>query len=152
MALFKRVPLDQLKWTEGYRTAQYVLKARRGLYQEGEEEEFVYTLFDGCIKLYKTLANGRIQAMRFATPGDFLGFQGDLSNKMRHGAEAVTDCILCAFPKDRVSRMFCEHPMIATELIAKNARVMAACQEHLLRAKSGVRQSRGSGLVFCPGS
>ncbi len=73
-----------------------------------------------------------MQAMRFALPGDFLGFQGDLCNAMHHGAQALTDCVLCAFPKQAVSRMLCEHPEIATELIAKNARVMATCQEHLL--------------------
>lgn len=142
MALFKRVPKEQLEWTQDYRTTQYRLKAREHLYQEGEQHKFVYTLFDGCIKLYKTLKNGKIQAMRFASPGDFLGFQGDLSGKMHHGAEAITDCILCAFPKEKVSKMLCERPEIATELIVKNARVMAFCQEHLL--STGARSARES--------
>ena len=134
MALFKKVPEDKLSWTQDYRSAQVVLPARQYLYQEGEKHEYVYTLFDGCIKLYKTLHNGKIQAMRFASPGDFLGFQGDLSGTMHHGAQALTDCIVCAFPRERVSRMLCEHPEIASELIVKNARVMAFCQEHLLSA------------------
>ena len=142
MALFKRVPIEKLDWTQDYRTNQYSLKARQHLYQEGEQHEFVYTLFDGCVKLYKTLKNGKIQAMRFASPGDFLGFQGDLSDRMHHGAEAVTDCVLCAFPKEKVSRMLCEHPEIASELIVKNARVMAFCQEHLL--STGARSARES--------
>ena len=142
MALFKRVPLEKLDWTQEYRINQYTLKARRDLYQEGEAHQYVYTLFDGCIKLYKTLKNGKIQAMRFASPGDFLGFQGDLSDRMHHGAQAVTDCVLCAFPKEKVSRMLCEHPEIASELIVKNARVMAFCQEHLL--STGARSARES--------
>ena len=35
-----------------------------------------------------------------------------------------------------------DHPEIATELIFKNARVMAFCQDHLLSA--GVRSARES--------
>jgi CRP-like cAMP-binding protein len=142
MALFKRVPEERLEWTQDYRTSQFRLKARTHLYQEGEQHKYVYTLFDGCIKLYKTLKNGKIQAMRFSSPGDFLGFQGDLSDRMHHGAEAVTDCVLCAFPKERVSKMLCERPEIASELIVKNAKVMAFCQEHLL--STGARSARES--------
>ena len=142
MALFKRVPADKLEWTQDYRINQFRLKSRQDLYQEGEAHEYVYTLYDGCIKLYKTLKNGKIQAMRFASPGDFLGFQADLSDRMHHGAQAVTDCVLCSFPRERVSRMLCEHPEIASELIVKNARVMAFCQEHLL--STGARSARES--------
>jgi CRP-like cAMP-binding protein len=132
IALFKQVPEDKLHWTQEYRKGQYLLRAREHLYYENEEHPVVYTLFDGCIKLYKTLHTGKMQAMRFALPGDFLGFQGDLCNAMHHGAQALTDCVLCAFPKAAVSRMLCECPEIATELIDKNARVMATCQEQLL--------------------
>lgn len=142
MALFKQVPIEKLDWTQDYRTAQYELDARRHLYQEGESHEFVYTLYDGCLKLYKTLKNGKMQAMRFATPGDFIGFQGDLMDRMHHGAVAVTKCTLCAFPREQVSKMLCEHPEIATELIVKNARMMAFCQEHLL--STGARSARES--------
>ncbi len=132
MALFKSVPEEKLSWTQDYRNAQLVVPARSFLYQEGEHHDFVYTLYDGCVKLYKTLHNGKIQAMRFASPGDFLGFQGDLCGSMHHGAQALTECVVCAFPREQVSRMLCEHPEIASELIVKNARVMAFCQEHLL--------------------
>ncbi|MCU7838921.1 MAG: Crp/Fnr family transcriptional regulator [Candidatus Thiodiazotropha sp. (ex Troendleina suluensis)] len=140
MALFKNVPWEQLGWTQNYRSAQGIIPAKTFLYSEGEEHEFVYTLFEGCVKLYKTLDNGKIQAMRFALPGDFLGFQGDLTGPMHHGAQTMTKTVLCAFPKEQVSRMLCERPEIASELIMKNARVMAVCQEHLL--STGARNAR----------
>ncbi|MBL3528854.1 MAG: Crp/Fnr family transcriptional regulator [gamma proteobacterium endosymbiont of Lamellibrachia anaximandri] len=132
MALFKRVPEDQLESTQSHRSSQITFPSRTHLYREGETNDFVYTLFDGCVKLYKTLQNGKIQGMRFASPGDFLGFQGDLDGAMHHGAIALTDTIVCAFPKDDVHRMLCEHKEIASEMIMKNAQMMAFCQEHLL--------------------
>lgn len=140
MALFKNVPWEQLEWTQNYCSAQGIIPAKTFLYNEGENHEFVYTLFDGCVKLYKTLDNGRIQAMRFALPGDFLGFQGDLTGPMHHGAQTMTETVLCAFPKQQISRMLCEHSEIASELIMKNARVMAICQEHLL--STGAKNAR----------
>jgi CRP-like cAMP-binding protein len=140
MALFNRVPRDQLDWTQDYRAGQYHLKSKDYLYREGDEHDSVYTLFDGFVKLYKTLENGKIQVMRFASPGDLLGFQGDCTGPMHHGAQALTDCLLCAFPKDRLSKMLCEHMEVASEMITKNARIMAVCQEHLL--STGARNAR----------
>jgi CRP-like cAMP-binding protein len=140
MALFKRVPHARLDWTQDYRTGQYYLKSKQHLYHEGDAHDCVYTLFEGFVKLYKTVEKGKIQVMRFASPGDLLGFQGDLTGSMHHGAQALTDCILCAFPKEQVNKMMCEHMEIATEMITKNARIMAVCQEHLL--STGARNAR----------
>lgn len=142
MALFKRVPEGQLNLTQNHRSSQITVSTRTHLYHEGEKNDFVYTLFDGCVKLYKTLKNGKIQAMRFASPGDFLGFQGDLGGPMHHAALALTDTVVCAFPKEEVHRMLCEHKEIASEMIMKNAQMMAFCQEHLLStgAKSAIER------------
>ncbi len=140
MALFNRVPHKQLAWTQHYRAGQYQLKSKDCLYLEGDEHKSIYTLFDGFVKLYKTLENGKIQVMRFASPGDLLGFQGDLSGPMHHGAQALTDCLLCAFPKDKINEMLSKQMEIASEMITKNARIMAVCQEHLL--STGARNAR----------
>lgn len=117
LTLFKQVPIEQLKWTELYRSGQLVLPARDHLYHEGAHHEYVYTLYDGCVKLYKTLQNGKIQAMRLPLRGISSAFRVDLALSMHHAAQAVTDCVLCCFPREQISRMLCEHPEIATELI-----------------------------------
>jgi CRP-like cAMP-binding protein len=140
MALFNRVPHEQLDWTQEYRAGQYQLKSKEDLYCEGDEHNNIYTLFDGFVKLYKTLENGKIQVMRFASPGDLLGFQADLAGPMHHGAQALTDCLLCTFPKDKVNKMLSSHMEIASEMITKSARIMAVCQEHLL--STGARNAR----------
>jgi len=140
MALFNRVPHEQLDWTQEYRDGQYQLKSKEDLYCEGDEHNNIYTLFDGFVKLYKTLENGKIQVMRFASPGDLLGFQADLAGPMHHGAQALTDCLLCTFPKDKVNKMLSSHMEIASEMITKSARIMAVCQEHLL--STGARNAR----------
>jgi len=142
MALFKQVPKEKLEWTQDYRKGQSTVNARDHLYLEGVAHDYVYTLYDGLIKLYKTVNSGKMQAMRIASPGDFLGFQSDPSAPMHHGAQAMTDCVVCAFPREQVGRMLCSYPEIAMELITKNARVMTFCQEHLL--STGAHSARES--------
>ncbi|HHJ20879.1 MAG TPA: Crp/Fnr family transcriptional regulator [Gammaproteobacteria bacterium] len=140
MALFKRVPAKNLEWTQDYRSTQLVLPAKKHLYQEGDKPKYVYTLFSGWVKLYKTLANGKKQVLRFALPGDFLGFQGDFSGPVLHSAQALTQSVLCAFPRNRILSLFEAEPTIASEMILMNARDMNVCQEHLL--STGVRNAR----------
>lgn len=140
MALFKRVPEKNLEWTQDYRSTQLVLPSKKHLYQEGDKPRYVYTLFSGWVKLYKTLANGKKQVLRFAMPGDFLGFQGSFSGPVLHSAQALTQSVLCAFPRDNILSLFEAEPKIASEMILMNARDMNICQEHLL--STGVRNAR----------
>ena len=70
MALFRDVPEAELGWTQGFRDAQYQLSAREILFQEGETAHSLYTLFDGWMILFKILANGKRQILRFLLPGD----------------------------------------------------------------------------------
>jgi len=140
MALFKDVSFEHLSWTQDHRDTQYSLKAKDYLYLEGDKPEFVYTLYSGWIKLYKSLGNGKKQVLRFALPGDFLGFQGSSEGAMLHSAQALDDCVVCAFPRDRIQELFCQEPAIGNEMILMNARVMSVCQEYLL--STGVRNAQ----------
>ncbi|RUM94131.1 MAG: hypothetical protein DSZ28_04770 [Thiothrix sp.] len=140
MALFKNVPYDHLSWTQGHRHTQFSLKAKDYLYVEGDNPNYVFTLFSGWIKLYKSLGCGKKQVLRFALPGDFLGFQGSLDGLMLHSAQALDHCVVCAFPRDQIQELFCKEPAIGNEMIMMNAQVMSVCQEYLL--STGVRNAQ----------
>lgn len=140
MALFKNVPEDRLSWTQEYRRAQQVVGPKEHLYMEGDDAPYVYTVYSGWVKLYKMLNNGKKQVLRFALPGDFIGFQGELLAPMRHSAQALTNTVVCAFPRARVLDMFEQEPSVATEMIRMNAIMMDTCQEYLL--SNGVRNAK----------
>ncbi len=131
-ALFSGVPLDRLSWTQNYRESQYEIEAKQELYLEGAHSQFVYTLFSGWAIFYKTLENGNRQILRVALPGDFLGFQADLSGPMNHSVKAVTMCTLCAFPRGDLKAMLKSNLELATQMVIMNAKDMALCQQHLL--------------------
>lgn len=132
MALFEPVDHEQLEWTQKARSGQLVVPSRRHLYREGESSNDAYTLFDGWVILYRSLANGKAQILRFALPGDFLALHPDQNGPRTHSAQAVTESVVCAFPRTELVDMLHNHPKIAMRLNWIHTRDMTMCQEHLL--------------------
>ncbi|MEN8174926.1 MAG: Crp/Fnr family transcriptional regulator [Pseudomonadota bacterium] len=131
-ALFSPLLDERLGWAEKYRANQALVPAKHSLFLEGETAGHAYTLFEGWVAVYKTLANGKRQITRFALPGDFLGFQSDMDGPMSYAAVTITKCVLCAFPRTSMRTMFTEYPEVAAQMASINARYMELCQYHLM--------------------
>ncbi len=145
LALFKGVALEDLQWTQTYRSNQLFAAAKKNLYEEDRTNPYAYTLFSGWVMLFKSLSSGKRQILRFALPGDFIGFQANLTGPMTHSARTVTECSFCAFPRDNLRAMFFERPDLAVRIAEMNARDMDLCQYHLLGAG---RKSARERLAF----
>lgn len=130
MALFKGVPLDRLSWTQKYRDQQFVVPNKTVLYDEGSAPSHVYTLFDGWMALYQSSRSGKRQILRFALPGDFLGFQANSNGVISHSVAALSDSIVCGFPRAILKEMFEDQPMLALSLATMESRDMSLCQHH----------------------
>ncbi len=133
-ALFCGVRREQLRDIARYRDQQIRLRAHRQLFEEKSRPVYAYTLYQGWVALHKTLDNGKRQILKIALPGDFLGFQPGSDGLHTHGAEALTQATLCAFPFDKVPEMVSKQPAIATRLCEMNVRDMSMCHEHLICA------------------
>jgi CRP/FNR family transcriptional regulator, anaerobic regulatory protein len=46
-------------------------------------------------------------------PGDFLGLQGSILEEMQHSAEALTNIVLCAFPREKLWELYSNFPGLA---------------------------------------
>lgn len=130
LALFQGVPPDRLEWTQKYRDQQFVVPSKATLYREGNVTDYVYTLFDGWMAMYQTSREGKRQILRFALPGDFLGFQTDQRGLISHSVSALTESIVCAFPRSRLQEMLEENPVLALRLASMGSRDMNLCQQH----------------------
>ncbi len=132
LALFHGVPEEDLSWTQSYRSSQYTVAARREIYREAKHSDYMFTLYHGWIAIYKTLDNGKRQILRISLPGDMLGFQAQLDAPMNHSAMALTNAVLCAFPRDEMPELLRKNLSVAKRLTELNARDMNICQSRLL--------------------
>jgi CRP/FNR family transcriptional regulator, anaerobic regulatory protein len=87
----------------------------------------LFTVLSGWTFRYKTFEDGRRQIINYALPGDFLGLQASMSEVMGHGIEALTDCVLCVFPRDKLWGFFANDAQLAYDITW-----LAASQERTL--------------------
>jgi CRP-like cAMP-binding protein len=135
MALFRDVPEDELDWMQEFRDSQYLLPARKILFQEGETAHTLYTLFDGWLILFKILNNGKRQILRFLLPGDFFGFQvGGIGPTGVHmqSSQTLMKSTLCVFPTIQLRSMMEKQPQLAIRLAEMEMHDMNLCQHHLI--------------------
>ena len=106
------------------------LSAGQALFHEGDPATRVFTLTRGTLKLYKLLADGRRQVTGFLHPGDFLGISVD--DEHAFSAEALEDCLLCWFPRNRFDHFIEEHAAMERELYRMAAHELAAAQQQFV--------------------
>lgn len=147
-ALFKGVPLDQLEWTQEFRENQLTAKPKEVLFHEGDDTPHAFTLFSGWVKMFKSLPNGKRQVLRFALPGDFIGFQERFDGPMTYTAQAISPVVVCAFPRPQMIDMFRRYPDLGMRMISMTANYMSLCQQYLIGAGSKSAKERIAFLLL----
>jgi len=136
LALFQGIPLSSLEWTQQYRDQQFIVPPKATLYKEGSRPEYVYTLFNGWMAMYRTSKSGKRHIHKFALPGDFVGFQADSNGIVSHSTSAITESIVCAFPRDSLMNLLASQPTLPLRLASMESRDMNLCQYHQLFGRS----------------
>ncbi|MDP6350890.1 MAG: Crp/Fnr family transcriptional regulator [Alphaproteobacteria bacterium] len=116
---------------EGFKYGDSVFPAGSDVYSEDEVWTDVYTIVEGWVILYKLLEDGRRQITQIALPGDFIGFQPDVSGCMDHSAEALSETRLCVFPRASLYSIFSARPELAIRLNWMFGREVAEACERL---------------------
>ena len=91
---------EEIRTIQELRDSQTLLRAGATFIREGQRDGRLATLFSGWAFRYKTLRDGRRQILNFLLPGDFIGLQQKMADESPHGVEAITDVVLCTFPRD----------------------------------------------------
>lgn len=99
---------------------------------DGTNSPHLFTVLSGWAFRFKTLEDGRRQIVNFALPGDFIGLQGSVFEKMQHSVEALTTTVLCVFPREKVWSLFQTHPTLAFDMTWLASREETILDEHLL--------------------
>lgn len=90
--------LDQF----GNAMATIYVDAGAPLVDEGEDDNFIYSITSGSLKCFKLLPDGRRQITGFMFPGDFLGLAK--SPTYINSVEAITPATLCRMSRKDLGR------------------------------------------------
>lgn len=112
---------------QSFKIGELTVEAGGTILLENARASHLFTVLSGWAFRYKTFEDGRRQIINFALPGDFLGLQASMSEIMGHGIEALTDSVLCVFPRDKLWGFFASDSQLAFDVTW-----LAACQERTL--------------------
>ena len=80
------------------------------IFHEGNNIHGIYCVSKGKIKLYQLGGEGKEQIIRFAKPGDVIGYRALLSEEpLSASAESLEDAIVCFIPKNHIFKMLKEN-------------------------------------------
>lgn len=130
--VFREFDKGELTFVEWFKAAERHVEAGAAILLEGEKSPHIYTLLDGWAFRYKTLDGDRRQILSIALPGDLIGMQGPVLDGMQHSVEALTAVRLCAFPRNRLWKLYSTHPALAHDLLWLASRGERTADEHLL--------------------
>jgi CRP/FNR family transcriptional regulator len=106
------------------------LGAGETLFIEGDDADNLYTITDGCVKLYKMMIDGRRQITGFLYRSDFLGLA--MRDSYAYSVEAVSACDLCRFPRGKLERLLDEFPRMERRLLSIASNELASAQDQML--------------------
>ena len=122
----------ELEFVTEFKSGELNVQAGTNILLQGTNSAHLYTVLSGWAFRYKSLPDGRRQILNFALPSDFLGLQGSVNDEMQHSVEALTDMILCVFPRDKLWNLYRDYPTLAFDVTWLAAREEQILDEHLL--------------------
>lgn len=96
------------------------LSVRRGesIYFAGREEQSLYVIHSGRVKISRVTDNGKAQVIRVLGPGSFMGELSVLHRVPRSDfAEAVQDSVMCVIPGAALTKLMLRFPSIALKVL-----------------------------------
>jgi CRP/FNR family transcriptional regulator, anaerobic regulatory protein len=130
--VFRDFTREELDFVSRFKAGELRVESGTTFLAQGKTSEHLFTVLGGWAFRYKMLPDGRRQILNYAMPGDFVGLQASVLNKMEHSVEALTDMVLCVFPREKLWELHREHPTLAFDLTWLAAREEQILDENLL--------------------
>src|ERR1700730_17437332 len=146
---------SDVNFLQAFKAGELVVSPGTSILAEDSKSAHLFTILSGWAFRYRTLEDGRRQIINYAMPGDFVGLQAALTDPMSHGVEALTDIVLCVFPRDKLWKIFVNHPEIAFDIAAPSGRCLRSAARALLcrcSCRDGRELHRGEQVFVIPGA
>jgi len=113
------------KITETYKRGSVV-------YHEGNRMKGFYCVQSGIIKIYQTGFDGKEQIIRFAKPGDIIGYRSVVSNEPAcTTTEVIEDAILCLIPTEILLNLVKNNGNFAVELMKLTCKELGEANSYI---------------------
>ncbi len=117
---------------QGFKSGEIELKTGTPLMMEGKSSQTLYTVLSGWLFRYKLLPDGRRQVLNFVLPGDFIGLQATVFGEAQHTVEAMSDSVLCVFPRGKLWSLYNTEPGLGFDVTWLAAREEKMLDDNLL--------------------
>ena len=102
------------------------------IYQEGNRINGFYCVQKGIIKIYKTGIDGKEQIVRFAKPGDIIGYRSVVSNEPAcTTTEVLEESILCHIPAKILVNLIQSNGNFAVELMKLTCKELGEANSYI---------------------
>jgi CRP/FNR family transcriptional regulator len=122
----------EIEFVAKFKQGELTIGSGAPIILEDSNSPHLYTVLEGWAFRYKTLPDGRRQLLNYVLPGDLVGLQSSVFDVMSHGIEALSDMLLCVFPRDKIWTLFSDHPSLAYDVTWLASREERLLDEHLL--------------------
>jgi CRP/FNR family transcriptional regulator len=106
------------------------IAAKTVLFEQGNAADFVFSVSDGTVRLFRLLPDGRRQIIGFAIKGDFLGTA--MFDTHEYTAEAVDAIKVCRIPHAAFQTMLDEKPHLLKKLHEIAGREIHTSQDQIV--------------------
>jgi len=124
--------VKELEFIAGFKSGELNVAAGTNILLQSTNSAHLYTILSGWAFRYKMLPDGRRQILNYAMPSDLIGLQGSVNDEMQHSVEALTDVLLCVFPREKLWTLFTDFPTLAFDVTWLAAHEEQVLDENLL--------------------
>jgi len=102
------------------------------VYREGNRMKGFYCVQKGILKIYKTGIDGKEQIIRFALPGDVIGYRSVVSNEPAcTTTEVLEESIMCHIPAELLLKLIQSNGNFALELMKLTCKELGEANSYI---------------------
>jgi CRP/FNR family transcriptional regulator, anaerobic regulatory protein len=132
LKVFRKFSAEELKFVSKFKMGELRIEAGQTLLHEGQSSDRLFTVLEGWLYRHTALPDGRRQILNYSLPGSFIGVQAAVFKEMKHSVEALTDVVLCVFPRAKLWSLYESHSGLAFDTTWLVSREEKMLDDHLL--------------------
>lgn len=126
---------------------EYAYREGAILYQEGDEDNAIYTIRSGLIKLVRYLPDGRERIIRLMKATNSIGLERLLGRPYGHTAIAIRPVSACRIPIGVLQQLDAEKPRFYRQLMERWAAALFQADDYIMMLLSGTVKQRVAHLI-----